>query len=70
MYVLQCLTGKVDNDNDRIPSLAGLSRLDHQVWCLVGISGWPVGLSREVFSLIHIYCPCHVTYSLGFDGFG
>ena len=34
VYALQCLT---DNNTDRIPFLAGLSRLDHQAWSLAGI---------------------------------
>ena len=41
VYALQCLTGKVDNNTDRIPSSAGLSRLDHQVWCVAGIRVGP-----------------------------
>ena len=34
---LMYVTGKVDKNTDGIPSLAGLTRLDHQVWCLASI---------------------------------
>ena len=31
---LQCLTDRFDNNTVRIPSLACLSKPDHQLWCL------------------------------------
>ena len=52
VYALQCLTEKVDNNTDRIPTLAGLSRLNHQAWCLAGIrvaGGFKSGLEQVFF---------------------
>jgi len=37
MTLVLSTTGKVDNNTGRIPPLAGLSRFDHQVWCLASI---------------------------------
>jgi len=57
VHALQCLTGKVDNITGRIPPLAGLSRFDHQVWCLAGIQvacGSSQALEQVFFITSHL----------------
>ena len=65
VHTIQCQTGQVSNNTDRISTLTGLSMFDQEVRCLAGMRR-PLGLSLALSKFFHHFTFIVPPYSMSY----